>query len=205
MREASLAQSQQRGVHARGRRCASLRNHFIHCLPMTTPAVSRNWATPLVMACFTLMACTGVLMFFHWHSPLQKEVHEWLGWGLVTAVLVHVLSNLPAFKRHFTGQRRAALLLAVALAVVAGTSFVRPAEGKGPSVSGIAVQALSRAPLHTLADVFGLTVGEARQALAGAGLTVQDDNASIDAAAQGSRERVAQGLRALAAAQQRRR
>lgn len=172
---------------------------------MTPPAVSRDWATPVVMACFTLMACTGVLMFFHWHSPLQKEVHEWLGWALVAAVLVHVLSNLPAFKRHFTGHRRAAVLLAVTLAVVAGTSLVRPPEGKGSSVSGIAVQALSRAPLHTLAEVFGLSAAEARQALAGAGLSVQDDNASLDAAAQGSRERVGQGLRALAAAQQTRR
>lgn len=168
-------------------------------------AVSRTWATPVVMASFTLMACTGVLMFFHWHSPLQKELHEWLGWALVAAVLLHVLSNLAAFKRHFAGQRRAVVLLVVALAVVGGTAFVRPADGKGASVSGIAVQALSRAPLHTVADAFGLTVGDARQALAGAGLTLQDDNATLEAAAQGSRERVGQGLRALAAAQQQRR
>lgn len=168
---------------------------------MTTPAVSRDWATPLVMASFTLMACTGVLMFFRSQSPLQKEIHEWLGWALVAAVLVHVLSNLPAFKRHFSGRRRAAVLLVAALAVVAGTYFVRPAEGKGASVSGIAVQALSRAPLRTLAEVFGLSVAEARQALAGAGLELADDASTLNAAAQGSRERVGQGLRALAAAQ----
>lgn len=167
---------------------------------MTTPSIPRNWATPVVMACFTLMAGTGVLMFFHWQSPLQKEIHEWLGWGLVAAVVLHVLSNLPAFKRHFSGQRQAAVLLGVALLVAAGTYFVRPAEGKGQSVPGIALQALTKAPLHTLAEVFGLSVADARQALAGAGLTLADDNASIDTAAQGNREQVGKALKALAAA-----
>lgn len=168
---------------------------------MTTPSVSRHWATPLVMACFTLMAATGVMLFFHWHSPLQKDIHTWLGWGLVAAVMLHVLSNLAAFKRHFTGHRRALALLLVAVAVFAATAFVRPADGgKGGSMAAVAVQALARAPLRAVAEVFGLSVGEAREALAGAGLTLADDNASLDAAAQGSRDQVNKGLKALAAA-----
>ncbi|PTT79876.1 hypothetical protein DBR42_20555 [Pelomonas sp. HMWF004] len=169
--------------------------------PMTTPTVSRNWATPLVMGCFTLMAATGVMLFFHWHSPLQKDIHTWLGWGLVAAVAVHVLSNLAAFKRHFTGHRRALVLLLVAVAVFTATSFVRPADGgKGGSAANVAMQALSRAPLRALAEVFGLSVGEARDALAGAGLTLANDNASLDAVAQGNRDQVSKGLKALAAA-----
>lgn len=167
---------------------------------MTTPSTSRRWATPAVMASFTFMAGTGVLMFFHWHSPLQKELHEWLGWGLVTAVVLHVLSNLAAFRRHFAGQRLAAVLLVAVVLVVAGTSFVRPPEGKGGSVSALAVQALAKAPLRTLAEVFGLSVGEARQALSAAGLDLPQDSSTLDAAAQGQRERVGKGLRALAAA-----
>lgn len=167
---------------------------------MTTPSTSRRWATPVVMASFAFMASTGVLMFFHWHSPLQKELHEWLGWALVAAVLLHVLSNVAAFKRHFSGQRLAAVLLVAVVGVVAGTSFVRPAESKGGSVSAVAVQALAKAPLHTLADVFGLPVAEARQALAGVGLQLPQDSSTLDAAAEGQRERIGKGLRALAAA-----
>ena len=167
---------------------------------MTTPSTARRWATPLVMASFTFMAGTGMLMFFHWHSPLQKELHEWLGWALVTAVVLHVLSNLALFKRHFQGQRLAVILLAAAALVVAGTSFVRPPENKGGSVSVIAVQALAKAPLRTLAEVFGLSVADARQALAAAGLDLPQDESTLDAAAQGQRERTAKGLRALAAA-----
>jgi len=167
---------------------------------MTPPSTARQWATPLVMASFAFMAGTGVLMFFHWQSPLQKELHEWLGWALVAAVVVHVLSNLPAFKRHFAGQRLAAVLLVAVALVVAGTSFVRPPAGQGGSVSAVAVQALAKAPLRTLAEVFGLSVADARQALAGAGLDLAQDDATLDAAAHGQRERIGNGLRALAAA-----
>ncbi len=168
---------------------------------MPFSSVSRQWATPLVMSCFLLMAATGLMLFFHWHSPLQKEVHTWLGWGLVTAVSLHAVSNLAAFKRHFAGQRLALALLFVAVAVFVGTALVRPADGgKGASVSTVVVQALSRAPLHTLAEVFGLTVADARQALAGAGLEFKDDSTSLDAATQGNRDQVGKGLKALAAA-----
>ncbi|RTL40065.1 MAG: DUF4405 domain-containing protein [Burkholderiales bacterium] len=169
-------------------------------LSMTTASNSRRWATPVVMASFAFMAATGVLMFFHWHSPLQKELHEWLGWALVTAVLLHVLSNVAAFKRHFAGQRLAAVLLGAVLLVVAGTSFIRPAESKGGSVSAVAVQALAKAPLPALAQVFGLSTAQARQALSAAGLDLPQDSSTLDAAAQGQRERIGKGLKALAAA-----
>lgn len=170
-------------------------------LPMTIPSNARRWATPVVMASFAFMAATGVLMFFHWHSPLQKELHEWLGWALVAAVVLHVLSNATAFKRHFAGQRRAAVLLAAVLLIVVGTSFIRPAESKGGSVSAGAVQALAKAPLPVLAQVFGLSTADARQALAAAGLDLPQDSSTLDAAAQGQRERIGKGLKALIAAQ----
>jgi hypothetical protein len=167
---------------------------------MTTPAVSRDWATPLLLAAFALMASTGVLMFFHWHTHLQEEIHSWLGWGVVAAAVLHVVGNLTLFKRHFTGRRLALGLLAVAVAVLVGTSLMRPAGGQVPSVPALAIQALSRAPLQALAPVFGLSVADARQALADAGLVLADDNASLDAAAQGSREQIGKGLQALSAA-----
>lgn len=172
-------------------------------IPMKLPAASRAWVTPFVMASFVLMVGTGVLMFFRWQSPLQKDLHEWLGWGMVAAVVLHVLANLAAFQRHFAGQRRAVVLLVLAVGVVAGTYFVRPAEGKGGSAAGVAVQALSRAPLRTLAEVFGLSVDQAKAALTQAGLTVADDAATLDAAAGGSREQVGKGLKALAKAAER--
>ena len=38
--------------------------------------LQRDWATPLTIGAFGLLAVTGVLMFFHPDSGLNKAVHE---------------------------------------------------------------------------------------------------------------------------------
>ena len=53
----------------------------------------RPWITPLVIGTFALMAVTGSLMFFHLDTGLNKTAHEWLGWAMVAAVLLHPLSR----------------------------------------------------------------------------------------------------------------
>jgi len=62
----------------------------------------RPWITPLVIGAFLISAVTGVLMFFHLDSGLNKTVHEWLSWAMVIGVGLHVLLNVTAFKRYFT-------------------------------------------------------------------------------------------------------
>ncbi|EWS63204.1 hypothetical protein Y695_03563 [Hydrogenophaga sp. T4] len=43
-------------------------------------AKQRPWITPLVMGSFALSAVTGVLMFFHLDTGLNKAAHEcWAG------------------------------------------------------------------------------------------------------------------------------
>ena len=43
----------------------------------------RESATPLTIGSFLLIAITGVLMFFHLDSGLNKLAHEWLGWAMI--------------------------------------------------------------------------------------------------------------------------
>ncbi len=64
-------------------------------------ALQRQWVTPLVAGSFLLMGVTGILMFFHWDTGLNKTVHEWLGWAMVVAVALHVKVNLQGFKNMF--------------------------------------------------------------------------------------------------------
>ena len=61
----------------------------------------KAWATPLTIGAFGLMATTGLLMFFHLDSGLNKTAHEWLGWAMILGVVAHVMLNWKAFKRHF--------------------------------------------------------------------------------------------------------
>ncbi len=90
-------------------------------------ALSRNLATPLAAMGLVLMATTGLGMFFHLNSELSKEVHEWGGWAFLAGVLLHVMANLEAFKRHLA---RPMVLagLALALTVAVGSFFVGEKE-----------------------------------------------------------------------------
>lgn len=160
--------------------------------------VSREWATPLTIGVFVLMGATGLLMFFHWDNSLQKTLHEWVGWGMVAAVVVHALANWLGFKRYF--KPGPALWIMTLFALVVAGSFVSWSGGakKGPSTPGLAIQAVSGAPIRLLAPLYGRTPEQARQALAEAGITMADDEATLAATVGKDRERLGMALQALA-------
>lgn len=139
--------------------------------------INRNWATPLTIGSFLLLAVTGILMFFHLDTGLNKVVHEWLSWVLIAAVGLHIASNLFAFKRHFA-QRRAQWLVGGAVLLLA-SSFL-PLGGAGSEPPFIApAKALGSAPLPVLAQVAGVPTAEMRARLVTAGLTVTADTDSV--------------------------
>ena len=92
---------------------------------------------------------TGVLMFFHLDSGLNKLAHEWLSWAMVVGVALHVLLNLPAFKRYL-GQKLALGVMGV-FALVLALSFFSPAGAKKEPPFGAPIHALAKAltrPAH---------------------------------------------------------
>ena len=78
----------------------------------------RPWITPVVIGAFLLSAVTGVLMFFHLDSGLNKTAHEWLSWAMVIGVTLHLLLNVTAFKRYFT-QTTGRVVIGLFVAVLA--------------------------------------------------------------------------------------
>ena len=159
--------------------------------------ISRDWATPLTIGVFALMACTGVLMFFHLDSQLQKTVHEWAGWVMLAGVAAHAAANWLAFKRHLQGAGRGLVIVAVFLAVLAGSFFV-PAGKQVPSTPQLAISAVSRAPIAQVAPLFGKTAAQARADLAAVGIVVGSDELSLASVIGPDREKLGQALRALA-------
>lgn len=137
----------------------------------------RPWITPVVIGAFLLSAVTGVLMFFHLDSGLNKTAHEWLSWAMVIGVSLHVLLNLPAFKRYFT-QTTGRVVIGL-FALVLALSFI-PAGGSGGE-PGFAppVRALAKAPITVLAQVAGTSTDEVRAKLQAQGLTVTSDQQSV--------------------------
>jgi len=138
----------------------------------------RPWITPVVIGAFLLSAVTGVLMFFHLDSGLNKTAHEWLSWAMVIGVTLHVLLNMPAFKRYFTQNTGRSIVGGFAL--VLALSFI-PAGGSGSSEPGFAppVRALAKAPITVLAQVAGTSTEAMKAKLQAAGLTVSSDQQSV--------------------------
>ena len=137
----------------------------------------RPWITPVVIGAFFLSAVTGVLMFFHLDSGLNKTAHEWLSWAMVIGVSLHVLLNLPAFKRYFTQTTGKVVIgLFTALLVL---SFI-PAGGTGGE-PGFAppMRALAKAPITVLAQVAGTSTDDLKAQLQAQGLTVTSDQQSV--------------------------
>jgi hypothetical protein len=159
--------------------------------------ISREWATPAAIGIFTLMAVTGLLMFFHLDSGLQKTVHEWAGWLVVAAVVAHAAANWLGFKRYFTGSGKSPVILGVCALVLAGTFFSLPGAAEQASPPALAMRAMSQAPVGTVAALFGKTGEQAVKDLAAAGIVLPNEQATIGSAIEGDREKMGQALRAI--------
>jgi len=137
----------------------------------------RPWITPVVIGAFLLSAITGVLMFFHLDSGLNKTAHEWLSWAMVIGVSLHVFLNLNAFKRYFT-QTTGKVVVGL-FALVLALSFI-PAGGEaGEPGFAPPVRALAKAPIPVLAQVLGTTSEALKAQLATQGHPVQNDQQSL--------------------------
>jgi hypothetical protein len=135
--------------------------------------VQREWATPVAVGAFLLSAVTGVLIFFHIDSGLNKFVHEWLSWVLLGAVALHLVANFCGFKRHLVTRRGQVLMGAFALILT--LSFVSPGGQESEPPFAPPIRALSAAPLTTLAQVARLRPEQLRERLTTAGLEPTSD------------------------------
>lgn len=160
--------------------------------------ISREWATPLTIGCFTLMAVTGILMFFHLDSGLNKLAHEWLGWLMVTGVAAHAAANWLSFKRYFLNSGTGRAIMVVSVLVLAG-SFVPPPGAKegGGSPPQLAMRALAQAPLAQLAPLSGRSVEQLQADLAAAGIAVEGPQSTLASATGGNREQFGKAIGVL--------
>jgi hypothetical protein len=142
--------------------------------------LQRAWVTPLTIGTFTLLGVTGVLMFFHLDSGLNKAAHEWLSWLLLAGAAGHAAVNWGAFRHHLAGWR-GRLVIGASLALLA-VSFA-PAGARERPPPYASVRALASAPLAVLAQVARVSPAELRRRLVGAGLQPAGDADTVQALA----------------------
>ncbi|MBB4197905.1 hypothetical protein CCR94_19030 [Rhodoblastus sphagnicola] len=140
--------------------------------------ISREWATPVTIGAFVLMAVTGVLMFFHSETGLNKLAHEWLGFVFVLGVALHAIVNWGAFKRYFVSSAAGRAVIALfAVALVASFAPLGGKAGGPPPI--LAMNAVLKAPLSTVAPLAGRPVEAIVAQLNGAGFAVSGPEASL--------------------------
>jgi hypothetical protein len=83
-----------------------------------------KYATGAATGLFLVSGISGLALFFHFQPGLFKDLHEWLGIGLLLVVGLHLYRNWPAFLGYI---RRRTLFAPLALSLVLGAVFVIPA------------------------------------------------------------------------------
>lgn len=157
----------------------------------------RPWATPLTIGAFVLMATTGLLMFFHLESGLNKVAHEWLGWAMVTGVAAHSALHWRSFKRYLTDLRTGQVIVGFFVLLLAASFFVQGEEGEDLPPPGMALQGLIRAPVSTVAQVAGKPEAELIAALQAGGIPVESANQPLAAVVGEDREKTSQAIRII--------
>lgn len=157
----------------------------------------RSWATPLMIGSFLVMAVTGILIFLHLDSGLNKTLHEWAGLVLLAAAAAHVALNWRPFTLYF--RRPLARVLIGAGALALALSFI-PVSGQGSLTPGKVFAALGSARIETLAELTGQTPDAAIAALEQAGVTGALPETTVATLAKGDRARQQAILAALFAA-----
>lgn len=147
----------------------------------------RKYATPLTIGSFVLMAVTGILMFFHLDSGLNKVAHEWLGWAMVAAVALHVVLNWRAFTLYF--KRPLAMGLVGVFVAVLGLSFL-PLGGdqKGGRPDFAAVELVVNAPISELAPLLDTDADPLLVRLQAAGIAATAEQSLSDLAGGNTRQ-----------------
>lgn len=140
--------------------------------------IKREWATPITIGAFLLSGVTGILMFFHFDSALNKPAHEWLSWALVIGVALHIIVNFPVFKKHLKN-RKSQIIMGLFTLILA-LSFIPLGGEKGGPVFATPVKALASAPLTTVAQVAHISSEELLEKLEDvAGISADSETQSV--------------------------
>lgn len=161
--------------------------------------ISRDWATPLTIGSFLLMAVTGTLMFFHLDTGLNKLAHEWLGWVMVAGGLLHAVANWTAFKRYILSSNAGRAILGLSMLVLAGSFVSMPGAGPGRGMQPqmMAMRAMTQAPIASVAPLTGRTVDQVIAELSKAGIVLPSGEASIASVVGDSREMQSKAMAVL--------
>lgn len=111
-------------------------------------------ATPLVSGACIISAVTGLLLFFDFETGLVEPAHKWLGWLLLSGILLHLVLHRKQFTAYLSSKPTTAVIgtgVVVALLSVYPGSGEKENEGGKEPLGKLSAYALSSSSLETLA------------------------------------------------------
>lgn len=156
----------------------------------------RDWATPMTIGAFAIMAATGLLMFFHLETGINKPAHEWVGLVMVAAAAAHAAANWLAFKRYVLASAIGRAVIGLGVGVLA-LSFLPLGGADGGSPPVLAMRAVSRAPIAAVAALTGRPTDALLGDLERAGVALPGPEASLDSVTGSDRALQGRAMRAL--------
>lgn len=139
---------------------------------------AKNFSTTPTIALFLIIAITGILLLFHAGGGNVKMIHEWLGIIFVVCGILHAIANWKLMKRYLGGMKAAAIALMLVCAVT--YSLVATPSDKGGSPIKSVITQVKKAPLSTLAGLYGQRTDQLVKQLQDNGLSVAGVDTSLE-------------------------
>lgn len=140
--------------------------------------MTKQISTTPTIALFLIVSVTGIFLLFHMGSGNLKVIHEWLGLVFVVFGILHALANWPLLKRYFGGMKAVAIGLMVVAAVTFSVFPSTSSKGKNPMQSVIAQ--VKKAPLATIAILYGQETERVVQRLRDNGYTLANVDSTLE-------------------------
>lgn len=142
----------------------------------------RKYATPLSLITGVAVSVTGLMMTFGIRGHEFGEIHEWIGFGFIAALLMHLMCNWRGLGFMFKSATSAAIAVVGGVLLAAAIFVHLPASGGHGQQRGgpwIVANRLAEAPIETSAPALGLTADDAVTKLRAAGVEVDGPNDSL--------------------------
>jgi hypothetical protein len=140
----------------------------------------RRFATPLSLVTGVAISITGIMMFFGIRGALN-DIHEWIGWAFVAALLMHIVRNwrgVLGMLRPWTSKAVVGVL-GMTLAVLVATHLPSGEGGGHRGGPWLIVNRVGTVPITAAAPALGMTSEQAIAKLKAKGITVEGPQQSL--------------------------
>lgn len=139
---------------------------------------AKNISTTPTIALFLIISMTGIFLLLHVGSPNIKAIHEWLGLVFVVCGVFHAIANWKLMKRYLGGLKAAVIGL-ILVSAVTYSMVVVPSDQAGNPIKSVIIQ-VKKAPLSTIAILYGLETDALVEQLQGKGYTIASADNSLE-------------------------